>query len=198
MPEVNAAVPQENPRAWLKLLCAPEYNPKLGFTFLHDIDGETYECATNGHAIIAVLGAGVTTRRDGPPIGKYVEKSPVVLGRAKAGDLAYWGSWVECRCDDCDPAGATEHPHPIPSPFRLGRLFGRWIDRWYVYEFLENLKGECEIRSGEVAESPVQFFGDGWIVTIMPFRERYEPALDNFPPLSSAQQAGIDLLQGGA
>lgn len=191
----------ENPRAWLVDLCRHGH-PLLGAPFLFDHSGATYECATNGHGLILALGAGVTTRRDGPPLESFLAPAPLLLGRAGVLDLIEWGEAVQCRCGSCDPAGAVEYPHPIKSPFRLGRLFGRMIDRWYVYTFLEHLhehRGYVEVRSEADPLAPIQFFGDGWIVVIMPCRDDNEERLMRFdyPPPGPAHKAALQVLEGG-
>lgn len=192
----------ENPRAWMKALCRAE-NTLLATPFLHDHNGQTYECATNGHGLILMSGSGVTTRRDGPPLDSFLARAPVLLGHAGIDDLIAWGEAIECRCGTCDFAGVVTHRHPIKLPFRLGRLFGRQIDRWCVFTFLENLRphsGYVEVRSKTDPLAPIQFFGDGWIVVIMPCRDYEENGLilTDYPPPNPGQRAALEVLEGGA
>jgi hypothetical protein len=175
----------ENPRWWLREYCTPEmFRSELVATpFLLDIDGVTYECATDGHGMMAVEGAGVTTRRDGPPgAEEYFAPQPLEIGKADIGLLAQWGRRAECHCDICDPAGANEYRHAIDQRFRIDRLFGRRVDRWLIWRFLHNLKGEVTIRSDEDPLSPLQFFGEGFVFVLMPCRDEPDNLMGPFPP----------------
>ena len=192
---------KENPRAWLLDLCRDSH-PLLGTPFLHDHGAQTYECATNGHGLILMPGAGVTTRRDGPPIDQLLARAPVLLGRAGVVDLIEWGEAVECRCGICDFSGSVSYRHPIKVPFRLGKLFGRLIDRWYVFQFLEHLsehRGYVEVRSEADTLAPIQFVGDGWLVVIMPCRELEEQLFDlsDYPQPNGAYRSALSVLGGG-
>lgn len=168
-------------RAWLKELCH-YHAEELVEPFLLDINGKVYECASDGHGIIALLGAGETTRRADLGAERFFEPLPLELGKVSLGMLKNWGEEVECYCDTCDPAGANEYRHSVREPFKLGRFFGRVFDRWLFWRWLANLDGhEVTVRASEDKAGHIQLFGDGWMVALMPCRDDSRLVFPAFP-----------------
>ncbi len=175
-------------RERLQLLCGDSQCESIGSPFSFRMNGETFDAATTGHAMLAVRSSGNYFREGHPPVtGLMAGRNPTHVADMGALsdwlDAAVWQTPCEackgakihsCNCNYCDEVEGSECEECEGEGVTINREWvtfaGLVFDRCLMARFLEPLRGE----TGEVAVSfggplePFQLRGDGWAVVMMP------------------------------
>ncbi len=176
----------------LTTLCGDECRVPIAHPFAVKGRDSTWDCATNGQALVLARGSTFPERQEAPKVMTVVpEKSKTPL-RCKFSELREWCDFgpqsLSTECDECKGTGDVEcdygHDHECPEcggdgeiipcqPAKPGRSGEIIVNRRLLWAYLAPIPdpGEfVEITAAGDEFHPVRFDGDGWIVVVMGMR----------------------------
>lgn len=194
-------------RNWMTTLCGDETWVSISKPFAADKDGVSYDCATNGHAMVLVQGATFEKRTEAPDVWSVIPNNGIAdrSARTTLGALLEWAKpnedprddecdtcdgngYTECgecgqgkECDDCD--GSGEHERDERYPLYPGKLVGVILNRRLLHFYLAPIPSDpgAPIVVSTPDGERVRVQGDGWFVIVMMMRYA-DKELDEFPP----------------
>lgn len=193
-------------RGWMYSLCGDEARVPVATPFTAEINGEKWDCATNGQAMVLMRGEAFGARESAPHVAAVVPDraaDPVAcaLDRLMAwitpeivhtsdecADCEGTGN-VECsygydhECDSCDGTGEAGETRYFPPT--AGAILGVTVNRRLLHAYLAQIPftendSEIFITSPDRWEGPIRIDGDGWIVVCTGMR--HEGEIDVFQP----------------
>ncbi len=180
-------------REWMRTLCRLG-KEKLCLPFSVEIDGKSWDCATNGHALLFIEGATFQKRGSAPSahtLMHAVRRTETRYGVAPFGQLLdfCFSAFVACEhcggtaerydeedgdvpCPDCDGRG-----YPERQP---GRILGVYCDRMLLGRYLLPLRTTTLavlVRAGgELEAIELRCPDDSWRLYVMPMRRTLNDA----------------------
>ena len=174
----------------LAKLCDDD-RPSLAEPFSFKLDGQWWNAATNGHALLAIReGEGELERKDSPPAEQLFHSKPSTH-RVSFDALATWlnESKPVKECDACNGAGSEDHECdcdrceysgeedcedcdgdgtvPNVEPFSFENVeFDRVILARFVEPVIDEPGAVTLYKGGE--HDPLEFRADGWRLVFMP------------------------------
>jgi hypothetical protein len=164
--------------------------------------GSTWDCASNGHAIVFLRGATVDAREGAPPLDRGMNPEPARWHTVSFSALRAWAECslmrVQCStcrgrcqlfgmpCDWCDGEGAYD-PEALPGIF-----FGRPVNRRLLWRFIRRLTNDnadlCNVGLVDDGDGQVWITTGSWIVVLMPMAHTTQDDCEcqPFPPASES------------
>jgi len=147
-------------------LCGEPHQIYLSTPFAAELDGEQWDCATNGYAVLMLRGpsefAGKPRPAPAPPVRAIFEQEFGSRVPVSLDELRGWAYSSETTdgCQWCEQAAV------LPAP---GYLCGQRVNRRLVWEFLSLVHAETvEVAVAPTERGPVLIDAGAWRVVVMP------------------------------
>jgi hypothetical protein len=176
-----------NGHEWLRTLCNFS-NEKLRQPFSVELDGKSWDCATNGHAMLFLEGATFPKRQEAPPadaLAHAARRATTRYGVAPIPQLLDFCFADFGTCETCAGAGDIHDEEDgdrvcfacsgMGTVKRQGAtVLGRYIDRLLLGKWLLPLRSSVPVVlvrvGGELEAVEFRCPDDRWRLFVMPMR----------------------------
>lgn len=168
------------PRGWMRKLCEERF-PKVGAPFRINVRGASWDCATNGHAMLLARGATFRVRGAGPLLSEIeplLRLRPYRIGWVDLADLRWQAEThrdTKTGCFQLSVLGVTIN----------GNLLARYLPRE-----LEASKPVKVVAAG--ALDVVRFEAEDWVLLVMPMRVPELRLMLELPKPAKKRKAVVD------